>query len=370
MNIEAQRAQILQAKLYPNPVLTADFNAYDPQNNEAFHVGSTGQKAFVLDQLIVLGGKRKSEIELARTDASIAELEFENLARQLKFKVHTKLAEIGQESALLKKYNAQLSLLDTIMTAYGAQVAKGNIPLKDLVRLKGVYLNLNNDRAELLQKYFEAQATIQTLLSTQDVVVYNVTDSDIAKRIKVMDVDELKDDAIAGHPVLRLAQTNTIRATQYLRYQRRLAVPDINLNTSYDQRGGAFKDQINAGISIPLPMWNRNQGNIKTSEYRLKEEQYNFEALRQETLITVQNNYAAYLQTVAEYNKVANLYSADFELTLKGMSDNFKKRNVSLIEFVDFFESYNLVLAELARMKTQVVTAAELLNLSIGEDIF
>src|SRR5262245_42756604 len=94
MNIEASRAQILQAKLFINPIFTADLNAYDPQNEKAFHVGPTGQKSFQVDQLILLGGKRKSQIELAKTDAAIAELEFQNLTRQLKFKLHTKLAEI------------------------------------------------------------------------------------------------------------------------------------------------------------------------------------------------------------------------------------------------------------------------------------
>src|SRR5690242_16003196 len=117
MNIEASRAQVLQAKLFINPIFTADVNAYDPQNGKVFHVGPTGQKSFQIDQLILLGGKRKSQIELAKTDVAIAELEFQNLARQLKFKLHTKLAEIGQQQVLLKKYNAQLTLLDTIMTS-------------------------------------------------------------------------------------------------------------------------------------------------------------------------------------------------------------------------------------------------------------
>lgn len=370
MNIEASRAQILQAKLFINPIFTADVNAYDPQNNEVFHVGPTGQKSFQVDQLILLGGKRKSQIELARTDATIAELEFQNLTRQLKFKLHTNLAEIGQQQALLKKYDAQLSLLDTIITSNETQVVKGNVPLRDLVRLKGVYLNLSNDRAELLHEYFGAQAVVQTLLQTQSLVVFGFSDQDIAARIKDTNLDELKAETIANHPELLMIQQNKIQAQQYLLYQRKLAIPDVNLFASYDQRGGAFVNQVNAGISIPLPLWNRNQGNIRSSEYHLKQMDYNLQAVQQEKLSDLQNNYALYRQTVSEYNKASKLYNSDFEVTTRGMSDNFRKRNVSLIEFVDFFESHNLVLAELARMKTQLVTSAELLNLSIGKDIF
>lgn len=370
MNIEASRAQILQAKLFINPIFTADLNAYDPENEKVFHIGPTGQKGFQVDQLILLGGKRKSQIELAKTDAAIAELEFQNLTRKLKFKLHTKLAEIGQQQALLGKYSAQLALLDTIIVSNEKQVLKGNVPLKDLVRLKGVYLNLNNDRAELLHLYYDAQAVVQTLLQTQSIVVIAFSDEDIKIRIKETDIDELKAEAITNHPELLMIGQNKIQAQQYLAYQRRLAIPDINLFASYDQRGGAFTNQVNAGISIPLPVWNRNQGNIKASEFHLKEMDYNLKAMQQEKLSDLQNNFELYRQTVMEYNKASKLYNTDFEVTVQGMSDNFRKRNVSLIEFVDFFESYNLVLAEIARMKTQLVTSAELLNLSIGKDIF
>ncbi|HEX5168468.1 MAG TPA: TolC family protein [Cyclobacteriaceae bacterium] len=370
MNIEAQRAQELQARLFINPVITADFNAYDPQNDEFFHVGETGQKSFQIDQLILLGGKRRFQIDMAKTNTAIAELEFQNLTRQLKFKLHTKLVEIGQQQVLLQKYNAQLVFLDTIMTSYERQVAKGNIPLKDFVRLKGVYLNLNNDRAELLHRYFEAQTDVQTLLQTQQNIAFEFSDQDIDAYIKVRNLDDLKAEALANHPELQIMRQNKILAEQYLQYQKKLAIPDINLFTSYDQRGGAFLNQINAGIAIPLPLWNRNQGNIKSAGFRIQEEGYYQQAKQQEMLSNVQNNFALYSQTVSEYQKATGLYSADFEVTIKGMADNFQKRNVSMIEFVDFFESYNQVLAELARMKTQLVTSAELLNLSIGKDVY
>jgi cobalt-zinc-cadmium efflux system outer membrane protein len=167
-----------------------------------------------------------------------------------------------------------------------------------------------------------------------------------------------------------MIQQDQMLARQLLSYNKRLAVPDINLFASYDQRGGAFTNQINSGIAIPLPLWNRNQGNIRAMQYRIQETEYLQQAAHQETLNGLQNNFALYTQTVAEYQKVKRVYGDDFEITIKGMSDNFKKRNVSMIEFVDFFESYNQVLAELARMKTQLVTSAELLNLSVGKDIY
>lgn len=370
MDIEAQKAQIMQAKIYPNPIFTADVNAYDPVNNKAFHVGRTGQKVFQVEQLIILGGKRRAEIDLAKTNAGIAELEFQQLVRELKFRLHSDLYTIGQQDFLLKKYTKQLNLLDTLLKSYETQASKGNIALKDVVRLRGAYIQLNNNRAELFQAYIQTQTDLQVLLQTNAVILPESVDSGLDQYLIPSSVTDIQNSAMENLPELLVMEQNKVLAEQYLQYQKRMAVPDINLFTSYDQRGGAFDGQINAGISIPLPFWNRNQGNIKTSKYRVQEAEYNLLAKKNEIVSRINNSYAYYIQTVSEFRKSNELYNDDFEKTVEGITLNFQKRNVSIIEFVDFFESYNDVLAELMRIKTQLVISAEQINLLTGKDIY
>jgi len=371
MNIEAQKAQVIQAKLYPNPVLTTAVNAYDPDNQKPFHVGgNNGQAMIQLEQLILLGGKRKSEIELAQTNAAIAELEFEQLVRQLKFKLHTDLFTAGQQEQLLQQYNKQLDLLNTLLTAYEAQAAKGNIPLKDVVRLKGAYLNLNNERSEIIKNFHEAQSSLQTLLQTTAVIRFRFSEKEIEKYILEKPLSEIQSEALQNRPELQVSRQNKRFAEQYLQYQKRLAVPDITVSASYDRNSGAFKNELNAGISIPLPLLNRNQGNIRSAQSKIKEAGYNEEAIQAEVLSGLQNAYAFYIQTVSEYQKAKSLYNEDFEVTVKGMTDNFQKRNVSIIEFIDFFEAYNEVITELSRIRIQLITSGEQLNLLTGKDIY
>lgn len=370
MNIEAQKAQIIQAKLYPNPILTVDLNAYDPGRNKLLHIGQTGQKSFQFEQLVLLGGKRVSEIEMAKTNSKIAELEFQQLTRQLKFQLHSDLFSVGQQQFLLSRYSGQLALLDTLLSAFQIQADKGNIPLKDVVRLKGAYLKLNNDRAELYNQYYGTQANLQTFLQTNSIVIFQFSEKEIENYIKQIAFDDIEATAMKNRSELLIMQQDKILAEQYLQYQKRLAIPDVNLFTSYDQRGGAFNNQVNAGISIPLPAWNRNQGNIKTSRYKITEAEYNLKAKEQEIVSGLRNNYALYLQTVSEYLKATALYNEAFEITSKGMTDNFQKQNVSIIEFIDFFEAYNGALTELTRIKKQLVTSGEQLNLLIGKDIY
>ena len=370
MNIEAQKAQIIQANAYPNPVFTAELHTYDTDQKKVFNVGKTGDKEFQLEQLILLGGKRKSEIEIAKTNVKIAELEFQQLLLQLKFQLHSNLFSIGQIQGLLRRYNEQLNLLETLVLSYETQAAKGNIPLKDVVRLKGAYLKLNNDRAALLKEYFEIQTTLQILLKTSSIVDFQFSESDIEKYVQVRTLDQIKMEAFENRPELQIIHQNKTLAEQYLRYQKSMAVPDINLFTRYSQAGGAFKNQINAGIAIPLPFWNKNKGNIKTSQFMIKEVEYNLQAMQNEMESELNNAFMLYTQTVFEYQKASSLYNIDFETTVNGMIDNFRKRNVSIIEFIDFFEAYNDVLNELTRIKTQLVISAEQINLLTGKDIY
>lgn len=370
LNIDVQKAQVLQASLYPNPVLTLDINAIDPENNKIFHLGNSGQQSIQLEQLILLGGKRKAQIDLAKTNVEMAEFAFQDLIRQLKFELHTGLYLLNQQQILIGKYSKQMAMVDNIISTYEYQAHKGNIPLKDVVRLKGVYLNLSNERASIYGDYFHQLSKVQTLLQTKSIVVPKVTDADIQSFIQPFDVQLLIDQALENRPDLLLGKKDAVFAEQYFTLQKKLAKPDITLFSSYDQRGGAFQRQVNLGLAIPLMFWNKNQGNIKSAETQIKAKHLFVEGLKSQVIAEVQNTYWQYKQTVAEYLKNNKLYDEDFEITLKGMTENFQKGNVSLIEFVDFFESYNNALSEISRIKMQLATSAEQIKLSTGKELF
>ena len=370
LNIDVQKAQVLQASLYPNPVLTVDMNAIDPENSKIFHLGNTGQQSVQLEQLILLGGKRKAQIDLAKTNVEMAELAFQDLIRQLKFELHTGLYLLNQQQILIGKYTKQMAMVDNILSTYEIQAHKGNIPLKDVVRLKGVYLNLSNERAAIFGDYFQQLSKVQTLLQTKSMVVPKVSDSEIQSFIQPFDVQLLIDQALENRPDLLLGKKDAVFAEQYFSLQKKLAKPDITLFSSYDQRGGAFLRQVNVGVAIPLMFWNRNQGNIKSAETQIKVKQLFVDGLKSQVIAEVQSTYLQYKQTVSEFLKNNKLYDEDFEVTLKGMTENFQKGNVSLIEFVDFFESYNNALSEISRIKIQLATSAEQIKLSTGKELF
>lgn len=252
-NVRAADAQVLQARLYPNPVFSADFNAYDPENQQVFHTGSTGQKAFSVDQILLLGGKRKTQVELARQNAGLAQLELEDLLRNLKYTLRTSFYNAHLYEAGIRKYSEQLHLIDTIIASYTVQAAKGNIPVKDVVRLKSVALKLINERSDLAAQLAEEQSRLRTLLRT-DAYVQSLADPPDARLLLPVVPEAFIDSALVRRPDLRAAQLQRTAAVTNLKLQRQLAIPDASVGASYDQRGGAFNNQVNLGFSIGLPL--------------------------------------------------------------------------------------------------------------------
>ncbi len=369
-NINYQKALVIQSKVYPNPTFTADFNAYDPNTKQYFRTGQTGQKAFALEQLILLGGKRKAQIDIAKKEADVAAYELEDLIRNLKFTLHNSLYTVKQQVNVLKKYNEQLALLDTIIQSYEIQTAKGNIAAKEVVRLKAVYLKINNERADVLESYNEEMATLRLLLNTRDVVTPKLGKRDDDKFRKVLDVESLYNTAMSNRPDVKMSALQSDVAALTLKLEKRNAIPDLALNSSYDQRGGAFNNQVNVGVAFDLPVWNRNRGNIMAARQQVNISNTNKAQLGEIVYNDVQHAVAMYNRSVAEYFKTKDFYNSDFDIVFKGLSENFQKRNISLLEFVDFLESYNESITELQRVQAQVSVAAEKINQTVSSEIF
>lgn len=369
-NINAKQALIIQAKAYPNPVFSADFNVYDPQNKKFFHVDSGGQKAFQVEQLILLGGKRKTEIEIARQSAALAESEFSDLLRTLKAELNDRFYSINSQKIVIENFQKQLQILDTIISAYKVQSDKGNLPLKDLIRLKSVYIKINGNKSELAALNSEDQKQIKLLLQTNDEIVPIVPEDDFKKFIELKTLSDLQTIALTNRPDLKIADQNALIAALALKREKKQFIPDLTVNGSYDQRGGAFRNQINAGISLPVPILNTNRGNVKAAEFDKKAMDLYLQEKKLEVELDIQQSWLNMQRSISEYTKVKELYNEEFTIVNKGINDNFNKRNISIIEFVDFVEAYNESLADFERLKKQLAQSAAQINYTTATKIY
>jgi cobalt-zinc-cadmium efflux system outer membrane protein len=369
--ISADQALIQQAKVWSNPNLTAEFNAYNPVKRVGFDVGNTGEKIFSIQQLIYLAGKRSNRIRIAENTAQLTELEFADLLRSLKVELRQRFYAFHFNSFTLQLFNNQLTLLKTIIEALDNQNKKGNVSLKEVLRLKAVYFQLSNDRTELLRELLDEQLALQNLLRTTQSVMPVVNDESLTRYDlqKVLQTD-LISMALENRPDMKISQRLTEQAQLNYRLQKSMAVPDLTLGAVYDQSGSYINNYTGITVGIDLPVWNRNQGNIRYAK-AISESQLQYQEQKTLSIKNEVSNSLKSLQGVEqEYKNVDKNFGSDFDLLNKGFIENFQKRNISLIEFVDFFEAYNDSVRQLNRLRTNRIQAYEELNFIVGVELF
>ncbi|WP_281233354.1 TolC family protein [Flavobacterium gelatinilyticum] len=371
-NIDASKALTIQSRIWENPTITAELNAYNPERNQYFDIGKQGQKAFGIEQLIYLGGKKRNEIKIAKTNEQLAELQFNDLLRTLKLQLRQSFYTVYYNTKSLETTDKQIAHIEDLINSYSIQAQKGNIPLRDVVRLQTLYLNFKNERMEVVNNNIEEQANLRLLLNSTEMIVPKVYDNEFTKYLKAIpfDLKALESDAIANRPDY-LAKQKEIEANELtVKWQKSLSVPDITLGANYDQRSGAFNREANVSVGIPLPLWNKNKGNIKYAQTVLaqsKVEKQNFELQLQTEITSAWNKWE---ESRKNYAVIKPTVNADFEAVYNGILTNFQKRNISLLEFTDFMESYNQANIQVNELKKKLALSGEELNSTINKDLF
>lgn len=371
-NIDASKALTIQARIWENPTITAELNAYNPERNQYFDIGKEGQKAFGIEQLIYLGGKKSNEVKLAQANEQLAELQFNDLLRTLKLQLRKSFYTVYYNTKSLETTDKQLAHIEDLINSYSIQAQKGNIPLKDVVRLQSLYLNFKNERMEVVNNNIEEQANLKLLLNSTETLVTIVSDMEFNKYLKTINFDlkSFEEQAIANRPDY-LAKQKEIDANEInVKWQKSLSVPDITVGANYDQRSGAFNKEANLTLGIPLPLWNKNKGNIKYAQTILdqsKVEKQNFDLQLQTEITSAWNKWD---ESRKNYAVIKPTVNADFDAVYNGMLTNFQKRNVSLLEFTDFMESYNQATVQVNELKKKLALSGEELNSTINKDLF
>ncbi|UWX60396.1 TolC family protein [Chryseobacterium oranimense] len=370
-NINIADADILQAKIWELPQLSAQINAYNPEGKKAFDVGHA--KGAGITQLIYMGGKKKNEIAFAKSNKELAQLQFSQLLVDLRTQLRAAYFNLYYEKQKLDNTNKQLGYMNDLLDAYRVQSAKGNVSLKDEVRLQSLVIQLNNDKLSINKNILEFEQNLKVLTGISDDIEPQLSDAD-AKGILAAqpfgDEDELKRKALENNSDYQYFLKLIDNSKLYAQWQKSLNVPDLNVGAGWDQNGGTFKNEVNLMVGIPLPLWKSNQGNVEKANYVIQQNQKNadYQKLTLETKVQ-----AAYKTWKSQYDQLAEIKTTDLtnmELVYDGMLKNFRKGNINLIEFTDFMDSYRQTALQIYDMKNEIMQSAEQLNQLIQTKIF
>lgn len=370
-NISMADADILQAKIWELPQLSGQINAYNPQDRKVFDAGHA--KGAQVTQLIYMGGKKKNEIAFAKSSKELARLQFSQLLADLKTQLHTTYYNLYYEKLKLENTNRQLGYMNDLLAAYRVQSAKGNVSLKDEVRLQSIVIQLNNDKTGISKNIFNYEQDLKVLTGIAEDIEPQLSESEAKDLLAAQpfgDEAELQKKALENNAGYLYNVQLIDNSKLYAQWQKSLNVPDLNLGAGWDQNGGTFKNEVNLLVGIPLPLWKSNRGNADKANFAVQQNQKNTDFQKLTLEASVQ---AAYRTWKAQYDQLSQISTRDLnnmDLVYNGMLNNFRKGNISLIEFADFMDSYRETALQIYDMKNSLMQSVEQLNQLVQTKIF
>jgi cobalt-zinc-cadmium efflux system outer membrane protein len=148
-----------------------------------------------------------------------------------------------------------------------------------------------------------------------------------------------------------------------------MKVPDLTAGAQFDKRGSFVDNASFLTLAMDLPFFNRNQGNIKAAKIAIDQSNTALTLQKQTVENEVQQAYSKALNTEKMITAIDPGFQQDFDKLLKSITDNFEKRNISLLEFTDFYESYKQNVLQYNQLQNDRIQAIESLNFTIGKPI-
>lgn len=249
LEVQASAGGVRQAGALPNPTL--GFEQEDTRRD-------TRSTTVQLSQLLELGGKRAAREQLARRNRDLAENALASLLAEIKANTTQAFfdALIAQERVRVAEESVRIATGGT--AAANRRVTAGKVSPTEETRARVAEANA---RIELRQAQAERLASLHALTALMAVPDGSVIQVDgRAETLPVLPSGDSLVRRMEQSPVLQRAQLEVQRAQAAYDLERARRVPDVTLSVGAKRSQELGRNQPVIGISIPLPVFDTNQG--------------------------------------------------------------------------------------------------------------
>ena len=369
-DIDINKAYKQQARYWDNPVLNTDQNIYDGKffRHKTVDGQEYGQIYVALQQLILTAGKRNKLIKLANDNVLTAEQQFNDLLRNLRFLLSTDFNTLDQLWQTNIVYKNEIDAMQKMAAGMDEQLKVGNVSQKDNIRVKALLYGLQSDQADLYRQVADIQKDLRVLLNVSD-SAFIVPQLNMLTPMEGLVLQPLLDSARNSRPDYLLAQTNLLSQQHNLAYQQALKTPDVTVGVEYDRLSNYIPNYWGLAVSLPLPVLNRNKGNINAAKFSIKQAQTGVQQIQNQIEQDIAAAYSKWLIASSITNSASAELGDQYDKLMQNMISSYKQRQVSLIEFIDFFDAYKDSHLKQLAQRANLRNAAAELNYTTGTSI-
>ena len=370
-NIDMAQAQVLQAKLFENPVISLEQNVYNRLNGKYFDFGKEGEAVVEIEQVIHLVGQRNKQVRLEKINKEIAEYQFEEVMRTLRQELNEKFVEVYFLSKSIAIYEKEVNSLQVLLGGMKIQQEKGNISLMEISRLESMLFSLRKEKNERENDLLTSRGELNLLLNLpEDTQVQLSLDEEVLQQLDLSQLSFADLKAIINErPDQKIARSTVNASRANLKLQKSMAFPEFSVKGNYDRVGNFINDYFAIGVSLSVPIFNRNQGNIKAARFSIQQAGVQQEYAANRADMELFTAYTSLEKATQLYQSTNMDLERNFEKLITGVNENFTRKNISLLEFIDYYDSYKETCIQLYEIKKNVFLAMENLNTVVGQNV-
>ena len=374
LNVEESRAQEITAFLRPNPNvdLTVDGTQIAPHNGVWQPFAGTFESPGI-NYLHERRHKRELRLESAKKGTLIAESNHSDLERTLVFNLRNAFVSTLQAKAVVQLAKDDLAYYDHVLDVSRDRFKAGDIAQIDLDRLELQRVQYESDLQTAEVNLRTSKIQLLTLLNDRTPVdQFDVTGPyDFADQVAAL--EELRKTALDTRPDLRAALQGVDKAQT----DHKLAVA----NGSTDPTVGAWYthnastnnpvaiNTLGVSISVPLRVFDRNQGEKLRTELDIKRMQKLHDSAEAQVLSDVDSGYATLDSTL----KLLRPYRAKYLQQSVRVRDtvyfSYQHGGASLLDFLEAESEYRSVQLSYVNLVGSYLTAAAQLNMAVGREV-
>jgi len=298
--VEAAEGRLVTARLYPNPAIAATQEDMPTDGIQA----DKGKSSVALEQPIVIGNRRRAAANAGRAEIAALKAALESERHAVWGELHQFLVEMLY---LERAFQLQWSLVED------AEADAAAVPEQDRPRMEFEVQRLRTGLLTTVTRRSVVELEIRRLVGGI-VVPRNRLRGALIEKLDGRELAISTEDTVAEHPDTMAAQSRIEQDRRGIDLARAEIVPDITIRAgaTYDQREDDTMAMV--GVSIPIPLWNRNQGRIREARANV--------AIREAERDTVEQYLSARIDTLLQLLNELDTLAQDYATTLVPMAEH------------------------------------------------
>jgi len=339
LKVRAAQGDVTTARLYPNPTLSFGAGNFPigRTNPPGIGAGDTVNEQVGIGQELVLWGKRGERIAAAHGRMAAAGAERADLDRRLVFEVRARFVRTLVAGERLRLARENLTHYRETVRVSRERADAGEISAAEFDKIALEQRGFEHEVADAEIERREAVAELLPLLGLD--VADLVPVGELRLPAARTDTDTLVSEALRRRPDLTAAERAAEAAEAALRLARAERWPNVTVGVQYThdefQVAGNLANSLGANFSLPLPLVNRNQGEIERAEAEALIARREVQKLRLGIPQEVRTAVTSYTVAGERVRRFEEAFLRQSEDARRAAEVSYREGAISLLEFVE-----------------------------------